>query len=155
MEGYIMLSSVSFIKMWMRFWNLIVLTVKFILHYWAVPVAGIAISVLLWLCDVSLAKIIFWGIFAAFTVVGEYILETNNYVRAGKFCDITVKAAIILFLLSVVGILVKYAHLLNGEFWQVLAWPLFSATIILFILSLFGQLGVSMAIYEKTFEEEY
>ncbi|MHB8903785.1 MAG: hypothetical protein ACYC40_01615 [Patescibacteria group bacterium] len=149
-----MLSSVSFVKM-LRFWNLIVLTVKFILRYWTVPVTGIAISGLLCLFDISLAKIIFWGIFAAFIVAGAHILETKNTEKAEKFCTVTEKTAIALFLLSLAGIIVKYTQLLNGEFWQIFAWPLFATSLILFVLSLFGQLGVSITIYEKAVEEDY
>lgn len=131
----------------------VVLSAKFVKKYWTVPTIGITVLVLLWLCDISLAKTIFWGIFAAFTVVGYHVFETHNFSRIGRFCDINEKISKILFLVSLVGLIFQYAHWLNGEFWQLFSWPLMTASVVLFVLSILGQIAVSTAVCGKAFFE--
>jgi|GEM_PF-4416603 len=119
--------------------------------YWKVPITGIvAFAILFWVLNCNLPLAIFLGAFAAFTTVGPYVFNTDDFNTAEKFCDKTQRVAEILIKLSLLGIAFDITGWFDGhQILQLFSWPLLIVSIVLYALSGLGQWSIAWARYEE------
>jgi hypothetical protein len=121
--------------------------------YWKVPLTGIVTFAILFFGFGHLATSIFLAVFAAYLVLGPYVLNTGDYTKATKFCDVNLKIAETSFFVSLVGIIANHGLWISGEFWQVFSWPLLVTSLILFIFSAAGDVGIALTLSEEAYYE--
>lgn len=119
--------------------------------YCSVPLTGIiSFAILFWILNCNLPLAIFLGAFAAFTMVGPYVLNTDDFNIAEKFCDKSQKISEYLFKTSIIGLAFYITGWFDGhQILQLFSWPLLIVSIVLYALSGLGQWSITWARYEE------
>jgi len=91
------------------------------------------------------------GVFMTWLYLGYLIAKRNDEVKSEKFCNISIRLAIIVGLISITEITLSKTGIHEGPVALALSWPLGIMAIIIFALSLFEGAGIMLVKFERFF----